>query len=757
MRYVFDQGNWSGWIPNDWPSSPDQPCNQPESWAWGMFPVEFAAKIMLDLLRITQNLYDYAYPPESPAARYAALGISAPFQLDQWGNFDMSELSPSLVARLQSTVAAWRHRGKPTVSEDWHRDGTDADKNNDKAACNDATMLTPLWEKASDLVQELTDKRREEKRGWEEGTKKLIERLQKRDPRFGSGESGQVMMCPEDFEAQFEFILLGDRRRLCARIMHDIAEVIELACPMAINIARAAIENQRMRKHDVSDATSLLALAKHFLNSHEGGNQPITVNKLLQLEVIEFSFDDHEDLKEDTLIELVQLSGNSASPIGGPDAARSKLRGLQLAHFAAFYKQSWRANDWIYGRLDGADRLIKVLLNPERLHRFYFGRSDEIAEEIEAIALSDLPDGPLKLELGCLWSKNAYRDRLKGELAFINDIQCPLPDSLPVCAEVITLRLHYGILREELPVLVSTIVSDQSMGADSANAGEAVLKLIGAKPGSVQPFLPEQAARCLKNGLLGSETLTDEAGSDLFTRTLAHTMATMQNTLASKAARLGPVSVVFAALKVPIIGFYLAARGLTHQSRTSATLNGAILALGTFIVMTGMAGLPGHMPQSVVTVGWALLAYGLIMATIRLPRTVGLAILVAGAYIAWHTSSVPLQWGTAIAALLAITIIMPWLQYVTGFLILILCGLWSSGQLQPFIPLSGCTDLTIYNQTLRYLHVDICMPVMKLTGAVTLSLMLAIWQATPWASRLENLARAVIWKFALQFRRAARR
>jgi predicted acylesterase/phospholipase RssA len=57
---------------------------------------------------------------------------------------------------------------------------------------------------------------------------------------------------------------------------------------------------------------------------------------------------------------------------GAPEGPRpidpsAKLYGLQLGHFAAFVRSSWRANDWMFGRLDGAARLIDLVLEPRIL------------------------------------------------------------------------------------------------------------------------------------------------------------------------------------------------------------------------------------------------------------------------------------------------------------------------------------------------------------------------------------------------------
>ena len=66
--------------------------------------------------------------------------------------------------------------------------------------------------------------------------------------------------------------------------------------------------------------------------------------------------------------ELVQVSADTRSLLA-PDwqTAQQKLTGMQFHHFGAFYKRSWRANDWMWGRLDGAGWLVHVLLDPRRV------------------------------------------------------------------------------------------------------------------------------------------------------------------------------------------------------------------------------------------------------------------------------------------------------------------------------------------------------------------------------------------------------
>ncbi|MCA1706092.1 MAG: DUF3376 domain-containing protein, partial [Actinobacteria bacterium] len=66
--------------------------------------------------------------------------------------------------------------------------------------------------------------------------------------------------------------------------------------------------------------------------------------------------------------------------------AAEKLAGDELGHFGAFLKRSWRANDWMWGRLDAATFLFKLLedsdvLTPGSAHEGCFAVQKEIVRE----------------------------------------------------------------------------------------------------------------------------------------------------------------------------------------------------------------------------------------------------------------------------------------------------------------------------------------------------------------------------------------
>ena len=76
------------------------------------------------------------------------------------------------------------------------------------------------------------------------------------------------------------------------------------------------------------------------------------------------------DLGELTEIRVVRLSPDDAKLLGG-GTAKEKLVGASKAHFGAFFSRPGREADYVWGRLDAAERLLTVIQpdrdgNPER-------------------------------------------------------------------------------------------------------------------------------------------------------------------------------------------------------------------------------------------------------------------------------------------------------------------------------------------------------------------------------------------------------
>ncbi|HVQ10009.1 MAG TPA: DUF3376 domain-containing protein, partial [Allosphingosinicella sp.] len=67
-----------------------------------------------------------------------------------------------------------------------------------------------------------------------------------------------------------------------------------------------------------------------------------------------------EGLDEFDPIKVDRISPNDATAIrkGGPHAT---LKGLQFNSFGAFFSRAYRENDYLWGRLHGADRLVDIV------------------------------------------------------------------------------------------------------------------------------------------------------------------------------------------------------------------------------------------------------------------------------------------------------------------------------------------------------------------------------------------------------------
>jgi patatin-related protein len=69
------------------------------------------------------------------------------------------------------------------------------------------------------------------------------------------------------------------------------------------------------------------------------------------------------DVAELDEVKVVRVSPLDTTRLTNGKAAHAaeKLHGVSLGHFGAFFKRSWRENDYLWGRLDGAERLLWLI------------------------------------------------------------------------------------------------------------------------------------------------------------------------------------------------------------------------------------------------------------------------------------------------------------------------------------------------------------------------------------------------------------
>ena len=68
------------------------------------------------------------------------------------------------------------------------------------------------------------------------------------------------------------------------------------------------------------------------------------------------------DAGECDAIDVVRMSPRDAKLLPPPDPEKPKLAGFSTMHFGAFFDRAGRERDYLWGRLDGAERLIGLLL-----------------------------------------------------------------------------------------------------------------------------------------------------------------------------------------------------------------------------------------------------------------------------------------------------------------------------------------------------------------------------------------------------------
>ena len=89
------------------------------------------------------------------------------------------------------------------------------------------------------------------------------------------------------------------------------------------------------------------------------------------------------------LISIVRVSPDDATQIFDHPGAQ-KLAGTAMAHFGAFLDRSFRTNDILWGRLDGAERIIRSLLSSSRLSvQRRESCENELIDEAQSIIIAE--------------------------------------------------------------------------------------------------------------------------------------------------------------------------------------------------------------------------------------------------------------------------------------------------------------------------------------------------------------------------------
>ncbi|MDX6513759.1 MAG: hypothetical protein QOE36_3263, partial [Gaiellaceae bacterium] len=217
------------------------------------------------------------------------------------------------------------------------------------------------------------------------------------------------------------------------------------------------------------------------------------------------------------------------------DTPAKKLAGMKLNHFGGFLKRSWRANDWLWGRLDGVEHVLRAVVDADRL-KDISGSGTALA----AIAFGCEEDSPASAEekrlLAKLWAENAEKLRLKeyaggdpedqfakaAEGAYEKkDIDHDRADRcLQLCRRALAARIQLRVLEEDLPRVAETAADDLRSGASQiANgafwAGRFYKRDRNLFPRDLQKPGVEKSVDLFRELDVGGEKLKDETSTRL--------------------------------------------------------------------------------------------------------------------------------------------------------------------------------------------------------------------------------------------------
>ena len=317
-------------------------------------------------------------------------------------------------------------------------------------------------------------------------------------------------------------------------------------------------------------------------------------------------------------VELLQLNGYTPNAFGGPTAIGEKVTGTRTAHFAAFYKPSWRVNDWIWGRLDGAMRLSQVLLHPGRLRQLGYSAAQALELVRQAALPAPGPD-PASADIAYLSAQFALRRAAcESELSFLDDDDLPVPPSLPVCATQVARRLQAEILREELGRLASAVDEDDREGALRDGSGPAFRqRYLDARKAAGGPELitAEALFALFRNCRIGRETILDDAGSDLFAQTVSQAALVGVSAAEGKRAGLGPLKLITRPVRAVLLILYALVTGATRAGAFGRAVVSLMLATGGALLAIAL--LTPKTPDLVPLIGAALTLGGVLLASLR--------------------------------------------------------------------------------------------------------------------------------------------
>ncbi|MGB8858413.1 MAG: patatin-like protein [Ilumatobacteraceae bacterium] len=297
-------------------------------------------------------------------------------------------------------------------------------------------------------------------------------------------------------------------------------------------------------------------------------------------------------------IQLVQVAADTRCPLDPGRTAEQKVRGLSVGHFGAFLKTSWRANDWMWGRFDGAVNVAEMLVTPGRLRR-RFADAASCAHAIQQL-LAATPGGEE------LYTESTVASALGTELGFLDSTSGSGVRRLPNTTRLIATALVRLAAVEELPTLADAIEQSGVEGANTDAAAVAFVRSVRKELASPAGLTPSATDALVRKCAVGSERVAEEQHSDAFGRTTLGVAGVGSSVLAGTSNKIGPVRRVAQVARRAFGWIDVIAESFLAGTRAGAGVLYMLLAVGGGIVGARLLG--ADVPTGALVVGWYLLA-----------------------------------------------------------------------------------------------------------------------------------------------------
>ncbi|MGI8593309.1 MAG: patatin-like protein [Solirubrobacteraceae bacterium] len=351
------------------------------------------------------------------------------------------------------------------------------------------------------------------------------------------------------------------------------------------------------------------------------------LGRVIAVDVVRRSFTDDDTVHNSEKISFAQLTPETPDPIFGAKpftekrkpSVEDKLCGAILGHFGAFYRRSWRANDFMWGRMDAAARIVEMLVGGERSQHL---ENADGHEAWDVLARALVSSGPEQLEL----LEEALADpkldvpgegNLESRLREVikNDLHGDVESRGEITRTICRRAVQFEILCEELRHVVGEAERDLELGCTPATLGLDGLDL-DKSDDVLEAVHRLRASDCKLPIALGR--VRSELASDMAARTIAHAGLVGLSVSRGVGGMLAsPLTTLRSAL-LPVSG----AVSLRRRNRA-----GVVVAFGACALYLG-ARIAGTTPTEVVDAG-ELSVFELLLAVVSLLVVLGTVALPA--------------------------------------------------------------------------------------------------------------------------------